>query len=117
MNKEKDAKGKETISQNAPSSKALNGKVIKPKIEIKDNKANTETRNNLDFDDVEVLKTEELAMEPEIKAVSGESEALPNGTAEKSAAGKPKEQVKKVKYLEKIKEEVWKNNVLEYANF
>ncbi len=65
----------------------------------------------MDFGNGERLKTEEDVDELEIKAQLTKSE-LPDEN--RNFAKEPVEiQRKKVKYLEKIKEEVWKNNILE----
>lgn len=113
LNKEKDLKAKDASNQPAASSKALNGR-LKAKTETKDFKTNPETKNNLDFESIEVLKTEEAAVELERESDASVKASLPNGNAAKSSES-PKEQLKNVKYLEKIREDVLKNNVFEYV--
>lgn len=109
LNKEKDLKAKEAPS--TLSSKTLNGK-INPKADNKDYKTNPETKTKLEFDRDLVLDTEEVVIEPENKKEAAISYLL-NG--DQKLVKEPVVQIekKKVRYLEKIKEDGWRNYILQ----
>ena len=72
-----------------------------------DFKTNPDPKHNLEIGNAESLKTEDAGKEPENKAATADKNSMLNGLGK--IAETPKQEKKKVKYLEKFKEEIWKN--------